>query len=168
VEKREPTAYEKFVEATKRVVSIPIAEVDKAAKEWRAKRKRRRSHQASATYQTPIRQDQRSEQRRACTTASAEDVKNSGLLPGLTYILPETMINAYLLDSLDAAPRAAFATKEQAKFRLKDELLKIAIHKTVDVEIDLHRVVAPHRSVSKSSRSPLRGICVHSGRLLSS
>ncbi len=27
---------------------------------------------------------------------------------------------------------------------------------------------APHRSVSKSSRSPLRGICVHSGRLLSS
>jgi hypothetical protein len=33
---------------------------------------------------------------------------------------------------------------------------------------DLHRVVAPHRSVSKSSRSPLRGICVHSGRLLSS
>ena len=86
----------------------------------------------------------------------------------LTYILPETMINAYLLDSLDAAPRAAFATKEQAKFRLKDELLKIAIHKTVDVEIDLHRVVAPHRSVSKSSRSPLRGICVHSGRLLSS
>jgi hypothetical protein len=28
-------------------------------------------------------------------------------------------------------------------------------------------VVAPHRSVSKSSRNPLRGICVHSGRLLS-
>ena len=35
VEKREPTPYEKFVEATKRVVSIPIAEVDKAAKEWK-------------------------------------------------------------------------------------------------------------------------------------
>ena len=50
MEKREPTPYEKFVEATKRVVSIPIAEVDKAAKEWRAKRKRRRSHHASPDY----------------------------------------------------------------------------------------------------------------------
>ena len=36
------------------------------------------------------------------------------------------------------------------------------------VNSDLHCVVAPHRSVSKSSRSPLRGICVHSGRFLSS
>ena len=61
------------------------------------------------------------------------------------------MITAYLLDSLDAAPRAAFATKEQAKFRLKDELLKIAIHKTVDVEIDLH---LSSLLIARSRRAP--------------
>jgi hypothetical protein len=40
--KAEPTPYERFVEATKRVLSVSKKEVDKATREWRRRRQARR------------------------------------------------------------------------------------------------------------------------------
>lgn len=41
--KPEPTPWEKFVETTRRVLSVPKAELDKREKVWRERRKRRGS-----------------------------------------------------------------------------------------------------------------------------
>jgi hypothetical protein len=40
-EAREPTPYERFVEATKRVLSVPKRDVDKAMLAWKRRRKKR-------------------------------------------------------------------------------------------------------------------------------
>jgi len=43
---RPPTPYERFVAATKAILSVPKKEVDKAMRELRSKRKRRRQRRA--------------------------------------------------------------------------------------------------------------------------
>ncbi|HEV8308807.1 MAG TPA: hypothetical protein VGW35_14190 [Methylomirabilota bacterium] len=37
----EPTPYERFVEATKRVLSVPKKDVEKAMRQWRRRRQRK-------------------------------------------------------------------------------------------------------------------------------
>jgi hypothetical protein len=39
----ELTPWERFVNATRRIVAVPKKDVDKAMKEWKARRKRQRS-----------------------------------------------------------------------------------------------------------------------------
>jgi hypothetical protein len=41
-EAREPTPYERFVEATKRVLSVPKKDVDKAMRAWRRRRQNKK------------------------------------------------------------------------------------------------------------------------------
>jgi hypothetical protein len=43
----EPTPFEKFRDFTKRVVSVPKAEIDRREKEYRAARKRKRKARAA-------------------------------------------------------------------------------------------------------------------------
>lgn len=38
------TPWERFVEATRRIVAVPKKDVDKAMKEWKARRKGKRSN----------------------------------------------------------------------------------------------------------------------------
>ena len=41
-EAREPTPYERFVEATKRVLSVPKKDVQRAMREWRRRRRNKK------------------------------------------------------------------------------------------------------------------------------
>lgn len=43
----ELTPWERFVDATRRIVSVPKKDVDKAMRRWKARRKARRAHQSS-------------------------------------------------------------------------------------------------------------------------